>query len=98
MLRETKHTICKPLTILFNKSLAENIYSSDWQLAHLMPLFIKGDQQLPSNYRPVTCISCVGKVMERIIHKHIYNYLIQNYIILKNQSISIRQYGIKGNV
>jgi len=39
MLRETKYTICKPLTIFFNKSLAENIYPSDWKLAHVMPLF-----------------------------------------------------------
>ena len=86
MLRETKYTICKPLTVLFNKSLAENIYPSDWKLAHVMPLFKKSDKHLPSNYRPVSLISCVEKVMERIIHKHIYNYLIQNYIIFKNQS------------
>jgi hypothetical protein len=33
----------------------------------------KGDTSLPSNYRPISLISCVGKVMERIIYKHVYN-------------------------
>ena len=49
-------------------------------------IFIKGDTSLPSNYRPISLISCVGKVMERIIYKHVYNHLIQNKLIYQYQS------------
>jgi lipid A disaccharide synthetase len=44
------------------------------------------DSSLPSNYRPISLISCVGKIMERVICKHIYNYLHQNKLIYEYQS------------
>jgi hypothetical protein len=28
----------------------------------------KGDVSLPSNYRPISLISCVGKIMERVVY------------------------------
>lgn len=42
------------------------------------PLFKKSDKSLPSNYRPISLLSCVGKVFERVIYKHIHNYLLEN--------------------
>ncbi len=86
MLKETSRTICLPLSILFNRSIQENSYPSCWKLANVMPLFKKGDNEEPSNYRPISLISCVGKVMERVVFKHLYNYLHSNKLIYKNQS------------
>ena len=86
LLKETRETICKPLTILFNKSIQHKVYPKLWKQATVMPLFKKGDKSMPSNYRPVSLISCVGKVMERIMFKYIYNFLQQNELIYKHQS------------
>jgi hypothetical protein len=88
MLNETSESLCIPLCILFSHSLNEVYYPSSWKLAHVMPLFIKGNKDEPSNYRPISLISCVGKVMERIIFKHVYtsNYLQTNSLIYQNQS------------
>jgi hypothetical protein len=36
----------------------------------------------PSNYRPISLISCVGKVMERVVYKHVYNHLESLKLIL----------------
>jgi sarcosine oxidase/L-pipecolate oxidase len=44
-------------------------YPSSWKNALVTAIFKKGDTSLPSNYRPISLISCVGKVMERIIYK-----------------------------
>ena len=74
ILKETHSTICEPLRILFNRSMQEHSYPSSWKLANVMPLFKKGDHDTPSNYRPISLISCVGKVMERVIFKHMYNF------------------------
>jgi hypothetical protein len=38
------------------------------------------------NYRPISLISIIGKVMERCVYKHIYNFLLENRIISSNQS------------
>jgi hypothetical protein len=38
------------------------------------------------NYRPISLLSCVGKVFERVIFKYIYIFLIDNSLIYKYQS------------
>ncbi len=86
MLKETSKSLCKPLCILFNRSIQENIYPNCWKQANVMPLFKKGEKSTPSNYRPISLISCVGKVMERVVFKHMYNYLKDHSLIYKNQS------------
>ena len=86
MLKETVKTICVPLTIIFNRSIQENIFPDFWKDSHVMPLFKKGDKNIVSNYRPISLISCVGKVMERVVFKYIYNYLHANDLIYAKQS------------
>ncbi len=86
MLKETRMTISEPLQILFSRSLSSGNYPNIWKIANVMPVFKKGDSSMPSNYRPISLISCVGKVMERVIFKHIYNYLHTNNLIYKYQS------------
>jgi hypothetical protein len=39
---------------------------------------VLGDASLPSNYRPISLISCVGKIMERVVYKNVYYYLVRN--------------------
>ena len=51
-----------------------------------MPIFKKGDKHNPSNYRPIVLLSSVGKIFERIIHKHLHNFMIDNNLIYKYQS------------
>ena len=46
----------------------------------------KGDVSLPSNYRPISLISCVRKVMERVVYKHVYNHLVRLKLIYQYQS------------
>jgi hypothetical protein len=41
----------------------------------------KGDASLPSNYRPISLISCVGNIMEKVAYKNVYNYLVRNKLI-----------------
>jgi hypothetical protein len=50
----------QPLLIIFNKSLQQNKYSSNWEIAHVIAIFKKGHPSLPSNYRPISLIS-LGK-------------------------------------
>lgn len=86
LLKETSNTLCNPLCTIFNRSIQEGKFPALWKLANVMPLFKKGDKQQVSNYRPISLISCVGKVLERIVFKHLYNFLHSNNLIYKNQS------------
>ena len=39
----------------------------------------------PSNYRPISCLPALSKVIEKIVFKQLYNYLSFNNILYKNQ-------------
>jgi hypothetical protein len=86
MLKISPEKIAKPLLIIFNKSVQQSKYPSNWKSAHVIAIFKKGDTSLPSNYRPISLISCVGTLMERIVYKHVYNHLVNNSLIYKYQS------------
>ena len=51
-----------------------------------MPILKKGDKYTPSNYKPVSLISCVGKVMEIVMFKYIYNLILDNRLKYKRRS------------
>ena len=75
-----------PTLIIFNKSLQQSKYPSNWMSAYVIEIFKKGDTSLPSNYGPISLISCVGKLMERIVYKQVYNHLVNNSLIYEYQS------------
>ncbi|MEW8546519.1 MAG: reverse transcriptase family protein, partial [Candidatus Thiodiazotropha sp.] len=86
MLKMTCDTVVKPLHILINRSLSECTFPTLWKKAIVMPLFKKGSPDTPSNYRPISLISTVGKLMERVVYKHLYNFFHSNNLIYKLQS------------
>ena len=86
LLKETAASIHIPLTKIFNKSLHEKEFPKCWKEANVIPIYKKGDAQLCTNYRPVSLLSCTSKVFERVIFKHLYNFIITNKIISPSQS------------
>ena len=86
ILKKTCSTIVKPLCLLFNRSHSECHFPSLWKSGRVMPLYKKGSNELPSNYRPISLLSCVGKIDERIVFKHMYNFFHANNLIYNNQS------------
>ena len=43
-------------------------FPDQWKVAHVIALFKKGNKSLPSNYRPVSLLSCVSKILETIVY------------------------------
>ena len=83
MLKNTSNTVCVPLALLFNISLSKGEFPSQWKIAAVMPLFKNGDKTVVSNYRPISLLSAIGKVFERIVFKEFFNYLISNNLLYK---------------
>ena len=79
-------TICRPLQLIFNYSLQTRKFPKIWKSAIVIALFKKGIKSYPSNYRPISLLSCVGKVFERVVFKYIFNFLLDNSLIYKYQS------------
>ena len=86
LLKEGKWSLARHLATLFNNSLQSSIFPSSWKLANIIPVFKKGDESETSNYRPISILSCIGKVFERCVFKYLHNYIITNRLITSYQS------------
>ena len=69
----------------------EGVFPGSWGKSNCyFHLQKKGDKSLLSNHRPVSLLSCCGKLLERIIFKHRYNlinfFFMSNDLIYKYQS------------
>ena len=74
------------MCLLFNLSLSTCRFPTQWKLANVTPAFKKDNPSKVNNYRPISLISILGKVMERCIHKHVNYFLLRNSIITPHQS------------
>ncbi len=83
--------IASSLASLFNRSFSEGNFPSSWKSALVIPVFKRGDRSSLTNYRPISLLSCVGKVCERLVYTHLYQYLSPN--LSANQSGFRRQDG-----
>ena len=86
MIKEAGYTIVGSLTKLFNMSLENGKFPDNWKKANVIPIHKKGDKDNVNNYRPVSILPIVSKIFERIVFKHVYNYLHTNNLISRHQS------------
>ena len=91
LLKYIKHEIAWPLMILINQSFESGIFPNVLKIAKVTPLYKKNETYLFDNYRPVSVLSSVSKVYERIMHDQIYCHF-NNLDLLYNN-----QYGLRAN-
>lgn len=60
---------------LFNLSISRGIFPMVWKLATVCPIPKKGDKTQMGNIRPVSLTYIVGKAIEKIVNKHLVQYL-----------------------
>ena len=86
VLKEGASELSKPLCKLFNLSLTKQKFPRPWKDANVTPIHKKDSKNVVNNYRPISLLSCIGKVMERCVFKQMYNYFITNSVISPLQS------------
>ena len=47
----------------------------------MTPIFKKDYPSVVSNYRHISLLSAVGKVLEKVVHKHLFNYIRDHEIL-----------------
>ena len=87
MLRGTVDAVVPSLTRLFNLSLTTGSFPEAWKLARIVPVPKSVAMTVPSNYRPISILSVVSKLLERHVHQILFTFLSVNY------PLSTRQWG-----
>jgi hypothetical protein len=91
LIKKVAQTILKPLEIIFNESISTGIVPGSFKVAKVIPLYKKDDSELFSNYRPVSVLPILSKVLERLVFNRCMSYLDHHNILYK------RQYGFRKN-
>ena len=86
LLKETAPSISYSLARLFNISLQRGEFPKLWKLAHVVPVHKKESTQDPLNYRPVSLLSCISKIFEKLVFNHVYQYLDHFHLLSPKQS------------
>lgn len=70
---------------IFNHSLETGIYPHQLKTAKLVPIFKEGDKLKPSSYRPISVLSVINTIFEKILSSHIRKYISKYNIIGPSQ-------------
>ena len=82
-----------PSSNIFLINLFYNVNIQPAGRLHMWLLYLKkGDKSLPSNNRSKSLIICVGKIMERVIYKYVFNHLQRKKLIYEYQSGFLPKY------
>ena len=85
VLRELHKEVAPILTTIYRSSLRTGVVPDDWKEALVAPVFKKGEQYDPINYRPISLTSIPCKILEQIITSATMHHLGTNSVLAPEQ-------------
>ena len=86
LIKEGKDELKFHLTNIFNLSLSSGIFPDCHKLARCVPVFKKkGEPSLVTNYRPISIITSIGKLLEKLISQQLNDFFDRHKVICENQ-------------
>ena len=90
MIRMAAPAIADSLTYILNQAFTLASFPDECKIARVIPLFKSGYQNMPGNYRPISILPAITKIMERIFYNQLYNYLTE-YGLLSSAQFGFRK-------
>jgi len=75
LLKYCAEPLTTPIHHLFILSLWSQSLSQEWCTHHIVPVFKSGDHTSVTNYRPISLLCIISKVLERIIFQHLFDFI-----------------------
>ena len=71
---------------IINHVLETGIFPDDWKKAKVHPIFKSDERNIPSNYRPISILPAISKIIERIMHSQLLEYFQAGNLLTESQS------------
>ena len=85
LLKSIKDAIAAPLSILVNQSLYTGIFPTDFKLAKVLPILKKPNDYNVENFRPISLLNSVSKILEKCVFNQMYAYFESNNLLFTSQ-------------
>ena len=86
LLKEASPIVTRSLTFIINQSITTGIFPNAWKRARVSPIFKEDLKTDPNNYRPISVLPVVSKLIERVVFNRLYEYLNNNRLLTESQS------------
>ena len=88
LLKTAAEFITKPLTVVFNWSISTGQLPHDFKVAKIVPIrpIHKGGSYEPQNFRPISLLPSLSKILEKVVHQQLYCYLNDTGLLSYRQS------------
>ena len=73
------------LTHLFNLCLSQGVFPTNFKKAIVVPIFKSGDRFKFNNYRPISLLPILSKILEKIVYLQLSNYLADEGLLFHDQ-------------
>ena len=84
-LKDGADILIMPITQICNLSIKFSHFPKDCKVAKLKPLYKQGPKADPKNYRRISLLPTVSKIIEKVIHDQTLNYLTENNVLCRYQ-------------
>ena len=74
-----------PLTLFINTCFSSGIHPMKLKIAKVVPIFKKGSKLIPANYRPISLLSNINKIIEKLVFSRVFSHIQSNNLIYNNQ-------------
>jgi hypothetical protein len=85
MIKFISHEISVPLAHVFNLSLSHGVFPDTLKTCRVILIFKSGDQLDVDNYRPISLLSSISKILEKIVADKLIHHLISNDLLYTHQ-------------
>ena len=75
LLKIAQEVISKPICIIINNSFKNGVFPDLFKVAKVIPIYKKGSKLDRSNYRPISLLSNISKIFEKLMHTRLYSFL-----------------------
>ena len=75
LLKQISPIISIPITNICNKSFSSGIYPNQFKTSKVIPIHKKDSKLKTSNYRPISLLSNLNKVLEKLMFNRLFNFL-----------------------
>ena len=70
---------------MFNKSFSSGVFFQKLKYAFVLPLFMGGSKLVLSDYKPISILPMLSKILEQLMQVRLVNFLTTNNIIYEHQ-------------
>ena len=81
LLKELAVPLSEPLADLLNFSIRSGKIPKLWKEANISPIYKEDDPSIVSYYRSISLLNTLGKVLEKNVHKYVFNFCRDKSII-----------------